>query len=232
MIPLTSHISNYDFSLQLLAGILLTQTELLATTKFNTSAPTEDPALKICQDILNILPAQLVVTQTFKAAAPPPQNTINILGQEILRYNDILLFIKSSLREVTNAILGNVFMIARLEKIHAKITVNKIPYEWTMKSYLSNKPLASYIRDLLERIAFLRNWIEKGEPYIYWFPAFYFPQAFVQSKKRQYCRNGELVDGNGIELDLVDVRFTVTPYGRMVNGDEIDLKSIFKVQFY
>lgn len=223
---------NYAFSLQLLSGILLTQTELLATTKSNTAIFVEDPVLKTCQDILKILPPPLDISQACKAvAAPAAQNNKTILNQEILRYNDLLLCIKLSLDELTDAILGHVFMISRLEKMHGKIAVEKIPHEWTMKSYPSNKSLASYIRDLLERMAFLRNWIEKGEPHIYWFPVFYFPQAFVQMKKRQYCRNCEPDDGDGSGLDLVDVRFTVTQYDRTVNGDEIDLKNVFKVRF-
>jgi len=41
------------------------------------------------------------------------------------------------------------------------------------------KPLASWIIDLKERIAFLNNWIDKGTPQVFWISGLFFPQAFI-----------------------------------------------------
>lgn len=50
---------------------------------------------------------------------------------------------------------------------------------WASKGHLSLKPLGSWISDLIDRITFLNNWIEKGTPDVFWLSGFFFPQAFV-----------------------------------------------------
>lgn len=184
----------------------------------------EDQVLKLCQDILNALPEPFDVNEhSTNPTVPTSENTIDILNQELLRYNNLLECIKLTLNEVSNAILGHVFMIPRLDQINMALSIDKIPHEWTMKSYPSKKSLGSYMKDLLQRIAFLRKWIEKGEPCIYWFPAFFFPQAFVMSKKRAYSRNC-----NTIDLDMVKHQFVVTQFDRYTH-DVAELEFAFKV---
>lgn len=39
---------------------------------------------------------------------------------------------------------------------------------WASKGHLSLKPLGSWISDLIDRITFLNNWIEKGTPDVFW----------------------------------------------------------------
>lgn len=152
-------------------------------------------------------------------------DTIDILTEELLRYNNLLMCIKLTLNEVSNAIRGHVFMIPRLNQINMALSIDRIPHEWTMKSYPSKKSLGSYIKDLVERITFFRKWIEKGEPCIYWFPAFFFPQAFVLSRKRIYWKKCDAID-----LDMVKHQFVVTPYERD-RLDVTELESVFKVSF-
>lgn len=49
---------------------------------------------------------------------------------------------------------------------------------WQGKAYPSLKPLASWVKDLLERCAFITTWIEKGAPAVYWISGFFFPQVY------------------------------------------------------
>ena len=45
--------------------------------------------------------------------------------------------------------------------------------------YVLVRPLASWTVDLKERIKFLKDWINKGIPKVFWISGFYFPQAFI-----------------------------------------------------
>jgi dynein heavy chain len=41
------------------------------------------------------------------------------------------------------------------------------------------KPLASWFKDMVERVSFLRAWLMEKAPYSYWMSGFYFPQGFL-----------------------------------------------------
>jgi len=52
----------------------------------------------------------------------------------------------------------------------------------------SLKPLSSRFDDMIIRVEFFRDWIEKGLPIAYWVSAFYFPQGFLTSNLQGHSR--------------------------------------------
>ena len=50
------------------------------------------------------------------------------------------------------------------------------------------KPLASWIKDLLARVAFMRNWLTNGQPACFNLPAFFFPQGFMTGVLQMHAR--------------------------------------------
>lgn len=81
----------------------------------------------------------------------------------------------SSLFLVRKALKGLVVMSDELEKVANSLHDNQVPGMWASKGHLSLKPLGSWISDLIDRITFLNNWIEKGTPDVFWLSGFFFP---------------------------------------------------------
>lgn len=54
--------------------------------------------------------------------------------------------------------------------------------------FLSLKPLMSWIEDFKKRVDFMRSWVEKGKPAVFWFSGFCFPQAFITGTLQNYAR--------------------------------------------
>lgn len=88
------------------------------------------------------------------------------------------------------AIQGLAVMSQELDEMYLAFQNNMLPGIWKKVSYASLKPLASWFKDFLERVSFLRAWLMEKAPYSYWMSGFYFPQGFLtgvlQTHSRQY----------------------------------------------
>lgn len=80
-----------------------------------------------------------------------------------------------SLVDLDNAIKGFIVMDDVLDKMYLSLQNNKVPENWGEVSYLSLKPLSSWFKDLLERVAFLDGWLRNGNPASYWMSGMFFP---------------------------------------------------------
>jgi len=55
-------------------------------------------------------------------------------------------------------------------------------------AYPSRKPLASWINDLVDRLAFMQKWVDEGAPTSFWISGFYFTQSFLSGVLQNYSR--------------------------------------------
>lgn len=117
------------------------------------------------------------VSKAYPTSYEESMNTV--LFQECVRYNRLLSEMATSLAAVQKALIGEVVMSEDLEKMADAIFDNQVPPTWTSTGFLSLKPLASWIQDCNARIDFLREWIARGTPSVYWISGFFFPQAFL-----------------------------------------------------
>ena len=72
-------------------------------------------------------------------------------------------------------------MSAELDATYYSMLNNQVPKLWDKLAYPSLKPLASWIADLADRVAFMLEWLTNGNPTCYWISGFFFPQGtFLQ----------------------------------------------------
>ncbi|XP_041352994.1 dynein heavy chain 6, axonemal-like isoform X2 [Gigantopelta aegis] len=85
---------------------------------------------------------------------------ITVLRQEIDRFNNLLHIIHKSLSELTQAVKGEIIMSDLLEDAYKALLTQRVPAQWKMVAYESRKPLASWVRDLVNRVDFFSLWAE------------------------------------------------------------------------
>ncbi|CCI43009.1 unnamed protein product [Albugo candida] len=111
-----------------------------------------------------------------------------VLSQEIVKFNALLQCMSSSLIELQRAINGLSVMSSDLDHMYTALLNSKVPPIWAVLSFASLKPLGSWVQDLLARVGFFRNWLRYGEPNVFEFGAFFFPQGFMTGVLQNFAR--------------------------------------------
>uniref|UniRef100_A0A7S2P1M5 Uncharacterized protein n=1 Tax=Leptocylindrus danicus TaxID=163516 RepID=A0A7S2P1M5_9STRA len=133
-----------------------------------------------------------------------------VLTQELLRFNTLISTMRESLKQLKQAIQGLVVMNSDLEEMGESIVLAQVPRIWKVVSFPSLKPLGSWVNDLLERLAFLQDWLkDRQAPNIYWISGFFFTQAFITGTLQNYARK------YNFSIDTVDFDFRVLTHEEM-----------------
>uniref|UniRef100_A0A8D3AZ06 Dynein, axonemal, heavy chain 6 n=1 Tax=Scophthalmus maximus TaxID=52904 RepID=A0A8D3AZ06_SCOMX len=110
------------------------------------------------------------------------------------------------------AIAGLVVMSEEMDCIYRSFLNNQVPTYWANSSYPSLKTLASWVRDLALRTAFIQTWITHGPPKSFWISGFFFPQGFLTGVLQNHARQYKL------PIDELSFSFSTVPLPDPENG--------------
>lgn len=197
---------------QLLQTVYMTQIDHFSLMTNSDATQAINESVKyICDDILK----RLHLVGELKAP-PPNKNPFGImLKREVKRFNGLLKLIRQSLNNLKGSINGVAINDKHFNETLLDIANNKVPAIWLKQSYLTMKPLSSYIVDLLKRIEFFHGWCRLGAPNAFWFSAFYFPQAVITTIKQCFSKQSV------IDIDDVDISIEVISF-ESSQSDEFD----------
>ncbi|CAG9323486.1 unnamed protein product [Blepharisma stoltei] len=148
----------------------------------------DELAAKFLEELPKVLMKSEAGSHTFVVENGLMEAMATFLGQEMERFNRLLVRCKTSLEDLRKAIQGLVLMSDDLDKMYNAMNNNSIPELWNRVAYPSLKPLASWFSDLKERVSFIRRWLIHGKPESYWLSSFFFPQGFLTSVMQSHSR--------------------------------------------
>ncbi|XP_056602033.1 dynein axonemal heavy chain 2 isoform X3 [Triplophysa dalaica] len=184
--------------------LLSLQPQITSTDSTSTATSREDKVLELSADVLQKIPALIDYEGTRKLLKDDLSPLNVVLLQEIQRYNTLLHTIRSSLLELEKGIKGLVVMSSSLEEIFYCIHDARVPPLWE-KAYPSLKPLASWTRDLCQRVEQFAHWAETAHPpVLFWLSGFTFPTGFLTAVLQISARQ------HNVSVDNLSWEFTVT----------------------
>ncbi|KAM9385712.1 LOW QUALITY PROTEIN: dynein axonemal heavy chain 3 [Pholidichthys leucotaenia] len=185
---------------QLLVEILLT-----LPRQSGGGAKDKEVVDELAEDILSKPPADFdtqMVMEKYPVTYEESMNTV--LRQEVIWFNRLTAVVCASLVNICKALKRQIVMPSELENIFNSMLVGKVPSMWAAKSYPSLKPMGSYVTDLLARLQFLQDWINKAPPTVFWLSGFYFTQSFLTGVSQNFARKYT------IPTDYIGFEFEVT----------------------
>ncbi|KAM6949562.1 LOW QUALITY PROTEIN: dynein axonemal heavy chain 2 [Aplochiton taeniatus] len=170
--------------------LLSLQPQVTSSAASGAGLSREDKVLELASDVRQKIPALVDYEGTRALLQDDPSPLNVVLLQEIQRYNALLDTMRSSLIELEKGIKGLVVMSSSLEETFLCIFDARVPPVWE-KAYPSLKPLASWTRDLCQRVDQFARWAETAHPpVLFWLSGFTFPTGFLtavlQSSARQH----------------------------------------------
>lgn len=181
---------NADLMLQTLAA--MQHGAVLNSTIGRTQ---DDIVSSLASEMLSSLPPLPTDISDYHSSLRAEENTnplTTFLKQEVGRYSQLMTTIRSTLTELIRAIKGLAIMSTEMDDMFQSLPTHSIPSSWARVAYPSTKSLLPFMRDLHERIAFVRDWVVSGHPRSFWLSGLFFPQGFLTSVLQCTARQNSL----------------------------------------
>jgi dynein heavy chain len=153
-----------------------------------SSQENDTQVLELIESIKSRIPAQLnlaLIKERYPVIYEDSFNTVLI--QEATKFNELLDRMVRSMDNLRLAVEGLIVLNTDLEQVLKNIQNYVVPQIWS-QTFLSLKPLFSWLEELNARLKFFRDWTNDGTPKCFWFNAFSFPQAFLTGTLQNYAR--------------------------------------------
>ncbi|OHT12593.1 Dynein heavy chain family protein [Tritrichomonas foetus] len=192
----------------------------------------DEIVMNIVHDLSGQIPLPIVTKHAHQSLfesnfGDRPNSLTVVLMQEIERFNQLINIIHQSLSDVEKAIKGEVVMSIDIAEVYRSLLDRQVPKQWKEAAYPSVRPLASWCADLVEKVNFITNWLRKGEPNVFWFPGFFFPQSFLTAVLQNHSRKHQVpIDKLSFEAKVlpntVDSLAHPAPDGAYIHGMYFD----------
>eukprot|EP00924_Labyrinthula_sp_SR-Ha-C_P016869 maker-scaffold_6-snap-gene-17.26-mRNA-1 protein AED:0.02 eAED:0.02 QI:0/0/0/1/0.75/0.6/5/0/4681 len=155
----------------------------------------EEKAAGVIQDLASKISAPKsfdpVSLKSIVSAKIDPDPYKSVLLQEVDRYSGLLKVVLETLGKISAGLKGQAIITASLEEILDGILHGKLPSAWNT-CFPSLKPLASWVKDLNQRLKFFDSWLTGDMPSSFWLGGFTYPSGFLTALLQTTARKEAL----------------------------------------
>ncbi|EFA11266.2 Dynein heavy chain, cytoplasmic-like Protein [Tribolium castaneum] len=110
-----------------------------------------------------------------------------LVMQEIKYYKNLLNTIQKSLQDLQKVVDRSSLMTDNLEQLCHSLMKNETPVVWLQKSHSSSRSVSSFVKDLIRRIDYFKNFSYALDESV-WLGGFFNPKAFLTAIKIAYSK--------------------------------------------
>jgi dynein heavy chain len=139
----------------------------------------------------------------------------NVFVQECDRFNVLTSVISTTLHELSLGFAGELTMSEKMEELQNCLFLDKIPAPWAKVAWPSGRGLATWVFDMMARLAQLEEWTQNPMeiPKVTWMSGLINPQSFLTAIMQVTAQKNQL------ELDKLVVQ---TEVKRVMTTEEIE----------
>ncbi|KAH9600450.1 Dynein heavy chain AAA lid domain [Trypanosoma melophagium] len=195
------------------------------------AATPEEEVRRKCEEFESTLPNVLSRDEagpktftTLESGLPNSMSTV--LAHEMVKYNKLITTMRKTVHDLQKALQGLTVLSADLDAMYESFLTDQVPRLWSTVAYSSLKQLGSWYRDFLQRVQFIRTWLQKGEPRSYWIGGLFNPSAFMTGVYQAYSRaEGVSVDKLGFCFKMLEEPQNNDGSGNNENSNRNDEKN-------
>lgn len=144
-----------------------------------------------------------------------------ILIREIEITNSVLTFLENSFKSIENAYGGNSLWKIEFNDLIKNFINNLVPQSWKLKFNITIHSISTFIENLVEKISFLENWINHGNPKLFNLGFFDSSKAFLTAIKMIFARKQNL------PIEDIYFDFEITSTFELNNSVDFQLYGLF-----
>ena len=159
----------------------------------------------VATDILGRIPEifDLIAIRKFYERPSPTQI---VLMQEIERFNNLLLRMSQSLKNLKRALNGEIGMSSDLDELSNSLLNGFLPGIWAKLAPQTLKNLVNWMDHFEKRNKLYKTWYEEEEPKVMWLSGLHIPESYLTALVQMTCRS------KGWALDKSTLYTLVTKY--------------------
>uniref|UniRef100_A0A7S0KGL4 Dynein-1, subspecies f n=1 Tax=Micromonas pusilla TaxID=38833 RepID=A0A7S0KGL4_MICPS len=165
----------------------------------------EDYIGTVAKDVLDKIP-ELFDMPVIKKQLGIPSPTQVVLLQELDRFNILAKTMKSTLKQLQKALIGEIGMSNELDMLATALFNGLLPGAWAKKTAATEKKLGAWMLWFERRYRQYVDWVENGEPAVMWLSGLHIPETYTAALVQAACRD------KGWPLDKSTLYTKVTRY--------------------
>ena len=165
--------------------------------------PGENPTESMSTAATTTVTPETLPTASEKAINSTSKALGVALLQEVTQFNRLLRTLRTSLEHIEQATKGLAMNRTENEDTMEALSKFKVPVAWLRASFPSQKPLGSWLTNLKQRVAFVRQWCSTGAPHSFWISALMMPQGLLNAVVQSYART--------VHVSIDQLRLELTP---------------------
>ncbi|KAK3269901.1 Dynein heavy chain cytoplasmic, partial [Cymbomonas tetramitiformis] len=177
----------------------------------------EEIIANVATDIQTKIPDPFDIP-VMRKEIPLPSPTQVVLFQEVERWNQVLLKMRSSLKDLHRALTGEIGMSGDLDALASSLFNGQLPSMWARLNPATEKMLGSWMLWFTRRYRQYRDWVEMGEPRVIWLSGLHIPETYLAALVQAACRE------KGWPLDKSTLYTSVT---RFLDAEKVTEKLKF-----